>query len=71
MYRCDGVRFRNTHRIRSKDIEEVFVGNYVEFSYKPSSLALLKGFDNEGYLIILAGRELTGDELFDLGIRLA
>lgn len=71
LYRCDGVRFNFGERVHQGNLDKVIQGNYSEFSYKESSTALLKAFDQKGYLILIARRRLSEDELFDLSIRYA
>ena len=58
LYRCDGVRFNFGERVHQRNLDKSFTGNYSEFSYKESSIPLLKGFDRQGYLIIIARRSL-------------
>jgi len=71
LYRCDGVRFNFGERVHQRNLGTTFMGNYSEFSYKPGSTSLLKGDDLQGYLILIARRALTEEELFDLSIKLA
>ena len=69
LYRCDGVYFYFGERVHQMNLDKMFIGNYIEFSYKESSIPLIKGSDVKGYLVLIARRALTEDELFDLSIK--
>jgi hypothetical protein len=71
LYRCDGVRFNFGERVHQANLDKSFQGNWSEFSYKEGSTPLIKGFDKQGYLILIARRRLEENELFDLSIRYA
>jgi hypothetical protein len=71
MYRCDGVKFSFLQRVHKNNLGTILMGQYSEFSYKAGSVALIKGFDVKGYLVLISPRALTEDELFDLSIKLA
>jgi hypothetical protein len=71
LYRCDGVRFSFGERIHQANLDKTLVGNWSEFSYKKSSIPLIKGGDVKGYLVLIARRALSEDELFDLSIKYA
>lgn len=71
LYRCDGVRFNFRERVHQGNLDKVIQGYYSEFSYKEGATSLIKAFDQKGYLILIARRRLTEDELFDLSIKYA
>jgi hypothetical protein len=71
LYRCDGVRFNFGERIHQGNLDKAISGNYSEFSYKEGATSLIKAFDQKGYLILIARRRLSEDELFDLSIKYA
>jgi hypothetical protein len=71
LYRCDGVRFKFGERVHQGNLDKTLVGNWSEFSHKKSSIPLIKGSDRMGYLILIARRHLSEEELFDLSKRLA
>ncbi len=69
LYRCDGVRFNFGERVHQGNLDSTLVGLWIEFSYKEGSTPLIKGNDVKGYLVIIARRALSEDELFDLSIK--
>jgi hypothetical protein len=69
LYRCDGVRFNFGERVHQSNLDKTLAGNWSEFSYKESSIPLIKGYDVKGYLVLIARRGLSEDELFDLSIK--
>lgn len=71
LYRCDGVHFNFSERVHQKNLDAAIDGNWSEFSYKAGSTPLIKGFDHQGYLVLIARRYLEENELFDLSIRYA
>ncbi len=71
LYRCDGVHFNYGERIHQGNLDTTFVGNYVEFSLKESSIPLLMGYDQKGYKVIIARRMLSADEMVLVSIKYA
>ncbi len=71
LYRCDGVRFNFGERVHQGNLDKAISGNYSEFSYKEGYTSLIKAFDQQGYLVLIARRGLSEEELFDLSIRFA
>ena len=69
LYRCDGVRFNFGERIHQGNLDKTIEGFYSEFSYKEGATSLIKAYDKAGYMILIARRALTEDELFDLSIK--
>jgi hypothetical protein len=69
LYRCDGSWFNYGERVHKRNLDKHFQGNWVQFSYKESSISLIIGHDVKGNKIILSHRLLEADELFDLSIK--
>jgi hypothetical protein len=69
LYRCDGVYFNYGERVHERNLDKLFPGNWIQFSYKEGSVSLIMGDDLKGYKVILSPRPLESDELFDLSIK--